>query len=340
MPPTPPHQRDPVPADDEAALAMPTPTTTTEAALLADFDRYMQVNPPNPSDLATPLDRLAALHPTLDRIALQEILTSCEDDEHAAKQLLEGSAASTQSDAALAEQLQRRENRRAQGSSRHRRNDAPISLHKPVLDRMVSTLREIVVPALRAHFEELVLPNMSDTSAGVEYTLEDFQVSALSLPEDNISVKAAPDAQSIRVNVVNIYLELEVGKWSYEGKGLVPVKDKGTARVSVHGMSVALRLEPRWSHNGGTNVVITECDVTIDGVARFKTQGAAADWAYNAIAVVLKPIVVSYLKEAVADTVTKALAVHLRQWSFSRTLDEERPPAPPASSQSPVTAAE
>lgn len=342
-----------------------------ESELLADFDRYMRAESdaspraeagrsspapgaPTPLDAAPPADppadppvdppalaRLAARYAAFDRTALREVLASVGGDEAAAAALLEGAAPATAADAALAAQLQRREARRA--APRHRRNDAPVPLDRPVLQQVVSTLREIVVPALRAHFEELVIPNMRDNSGTVEYALEDFHVSALALPEHNITVKAAPDAQSIRVHVVNIFLELEVGRWSYEGKGLLPVKDAGTARVSVHGMSVEIRLEPRWAYSGGTRVVITACDVTVDGVVRFKTQGAAADWAYNAIAVVLKPLVVSYIKEAVADTVTAALAVHLREWAFSRTLDDQnsRPAAAATNaSQPPVTAAE
>ncbi|CDF39360.1 unnamed protein product [Chondrus crispus] len=211
---------------------------------------------------------------------------------------------------------------------------------------MVDTLREIVVPALRAHFEELVLPDTKDTSVGVEYELQRFQVSNLSLPPENIHVKPTTDGKLIRVSVVNTFLELEVGRWSYESKGFVPVKDAGTARVSVNGMSISVMLEPRWSHGGGTKVVIADCVVTIDGKVRFATEGAVADWAYKAITVVLKPLVVSYIKEAIADTVSKTLAFHLSQWAFSRSLDDQparaqrTEPQRPSTPQSTVTAAE
>lgn len=364
-----------------------------EAALLADFDRYISTpstQPPSPTFV-----RLTARYPSCDKDVLREILTSVNNDQHAAIQLLDASqtvavdperdrqianrlhhaelrrphvrrstshttsaSQSTASDAALAERLHRLELRRLSEADpslddvhrmeqRHRRNDTVVPLNRSALDHMVATLREIVVPALRAHFEELVLPDTHSASAGVEYQLNAFQVSGLSLPPHNIVVKAASDGKTIRVNVVNVFLELEVGRWSYQSKGFVPVKDAGTARVSVNGMSVALTLEPRWSHAGGTKIVITDCLVTIDGKVRMNIQGAAADWAYNAIAVVLKPLIVSYVKEAIAETVTKALAVHLSQWAFSRSLDEEQsantarvearqPNAPPSA----VTAAE
>lgn len=284
-------------------------------------------------------------YPHCDRDVLRSVLSSVQGDERAAVGLLRDSQAPTAGDAELADRLQRREQRRADmGDVTHTRNETVVPVNKGVMEQMVATLREIVVPALRAHFEELVLPDTRDESGGVEYELSEFQVSGLSLPPHNIVVKAAPDARSIRVNVVNIFLELEVGRWRYEGKGFVPLKDAGTARVTVHGMSVALTLEPRWSHAGGTKVVISDCTVTIDGVVRLKTQGAAADWAYNAIAVVLKPLVVSYVKEAVAVTVTKALAVHLSQWAFSRSLDEDSririETHRPSAAHSPVTAAE
>lgn len=316
-----PQQQDQASPDDEAALAMTTPSTT-EAALIADFDRYIHVD----ADAQTPFQRLVARYPTFDPEVLREILTSCDGDEEAASGLLQDAAPLTDSDAALAKQLQRREKRRAQSSSRQSRPvpTAPIKLESPAMEQMVSTLRETVVPALRAHFGELVFPDMHDTSAGIDYSLEKFQVAALSLPEDNISVKAATDGRSIRVTVVNVYLELEVGKWSYERKGLVPVKDTGTARVSIYGMSVSLQLQPRLFRNGSTKACISECNVVIDGVVRFKTKGATADWAYNAIAVVMKPLVVSYIKDAVSDTVTEALAAHLRLWVLASSAEKEK----------------
>ena len=210
------------------------------------------------------------------------------------------------------------------------------------MDSVILTLREIVVPSLRAHFAELVLPDYRDDSASLVYSLSRLQVTALTLPSDNVAITPAANMQAIHVNVLNSHLELEVGHWSYENRGFVPVKDAGRASVSVHGLNIAMRLEPRWTHAGDTQIVIMECNVTVDGVVRLRTQGAAADWAYNAIAVVLKPIIVSYLKETVADAVTQALAVHLRQWTFASSLDavDPRSSTRTNTSSEPVTAAE
>lgn len=331
---------------DEDALAMPTPAN--EESILADFDRFVladyaisePANARTAHSATSPADSLELLkrrYPSCDVDVLRDVLASCNNDERAALEFLGNAPESTVGDAQLAHRLQRREN---QTALRHSRNDAVVSISRDVMEQMVSTLREIVVPALRAHFEELVLPDMCETSANVNYALREFQVSALLLPSENIVVKPSSDGASIRINIVNVVLELEVGRWSYESKGFVPVKDAGTARVTVHGLCVAIRLQPSRSHAGGNKLAIVDCEVTIDGVVRFKTRGAAADWAYNAMAVVLKPLVVSYIKEVIADTVKKALAVYLRQWSFPRSLDQDTVPAPPttSSNQAPVTA--
>lgn len=331
---------------DEDALAMPTPAD--EEAILADFDRFVladdaasePTNAPtapavNPS--ADPLESLKGRYPSCDVDVLRNVLASCNNNEQAALEFLGKAPEATEGDAQLAHRLQRREN---QAVMRHRRNDAPVTISQDVVEQMVSTLREIVVPALRAHFEDLVLPDMCETSANVVYALRNFQVSALLLPSENIVVKPSADGTSIRINIVNVILELEVGRWSYESKGFVPFKDAGTARVTVHGLCVAIRLQPSRSHAGGTKMAIADCEVSIVGVVRIKTRGAAADWAYNAMAVVLKPLVVSYIKEAIAHTVTEALNVHLMQWSFPRSSDQDTVSAPrtTSSNQAPVTA--
>lgn len=330
-----------------------------------NFDRYLQSDEPvqanthsqnetsptppfdfenTDTDLSHPVhsegaQALKERYPDYDLDSLSAVLASCDGSIDAASAMLEGNTnPTTANDSAIASELQRNERRRA----RHRRNNARITLEKPVMDELVGTLREIVVPSLRAHFEELTLPDMRDDSAKLVYRLEQCQVTSLSLPSDNVTVRAAADMQSVYVNVINTYLEVQVGHWSYENRGLVPVKDSGRATASIHGLNIALRLEPRWSHAGGTTIVIVECTVTVDGVARFKTHGTAADWAYNTIAVLFKPLVVSYIKEAVSDAVTSALAVHLRQWAFAHGLDsdENRTSQATNASQEPLVAAE
>ena len=349
-----------------------------EAALLADFDRYIQSDvplevtfplrsssptspttptstststsnglPPLPKPPSNAITTLKSRFSKTDFDSLSAVLTACNGDIEAATTILIRSGATcTDTDEQIARQLQRRESQNTNADSsptpRHRRNDAPIPLSKSKTLRLVTTLREIVVPSLRAHFEDLSLPNTTESSSSFQYSFDKVQIINLSMPLDNVGVKPAADGQAIYINIFNIYLELEIGKWSYQRNGIWPVKDSGRARVSVHRMNISLTLEPRWSHAGGTKIVITDCTVTVDGPARFKTYGAAADWAYNAIALILKPIVVSYLKEAVADSVTEALGIHLRQLAFAYSLDEpsQQPSHHTNTSTSIVTTAE
>lgn len=344
---------------EEDSLTMD-PSTDEEAQLLEHFNRYMSAeddaspdptpdaapepaNTPSPRasnpTSSSPLERLKTRYPNCDHDVLRDVLHSVEQDEEAATVLLGDSPVGnqsnhTQADGELALRLQRME------TERHRRNDAIVPLRQESMRKMIATLREIVVPALRAHFQELVLPDKVETTGSVVYALKRSFVSALALPTDNIVVKAAPSGKAIMVNILNAFLEFEVEEWSYESKGYLSFKDSGQAKVVLHGLNVAIKLEPRWSYGGGTNVTVADCEVTVDGVVRFKTEGATATWAYNIMIMAFKPLVVSYIKEAIADTVTRALAVHLNQWAITRSLDEDSRPTldTNATTQAPVVA--
>ncbi|CAN8064174.1 unnamed protein product [Agarophyton chilense] len=283
------------------------------------------------------LKKLVARYPSLDLDALNSLLIACHDDIDAASALVDAdSSVSSADDAALAASLQQRENRAV--ARRHRSNGAFFALEQPQMENLVTTLRDIVVPALHAHFEELVLPDTNNQTASIAYSLKHLQVTALSLPK--VTVRPAPDRKFVFVNVLDAQLELHLGQWQYEGQGIVPIKDEGQAHFSVQGLNILLKLQPRWSYNGGSRIVVTDCQVTVDGVVRFKTYAAGANWAYNAVALVLKPLVLSYVKEAVADNVTRALSLYLREWSCSAPLDTSRASRATSAPQAPVTAAE
>lgn len=327
-------------------------SSTTTASPINNFSRTRS----EPSSPAATLSALIRQYPMYDRDTIAAVLSACKGDRAAAIAMLNQSSRSTassmfsslvsrvtnsnfsRSDAELAARLQQLENARV----RPRRLNIPVRLDAPVLRQLVASLREIVVPALRAHFEELIFPDTRDDTGSLVYELRSLQVAALTLPSENVSVRSAVDCTTVLVNVVNANLVLEVGHWSYEGRGFVPLRDSGRATVSVNGLNIALRLEARRMNSGNIRIVIPQSDVTIDGVVRFKTHGAAADWAYNAMAIVFKPWVVSYIKEAVSGAVVRALAVHLRQWELATQLNASTSNAPPTqqASQPPVTASE
>ncbi|KAI0563829.1 Lipid-binding serum glycoprotein [Gracilaria domingensis] len=292
-----------------------------------------------PESQSALLRKLAARYPSLDAGALKSLLTACDNDIDAVSALVDAdTSVSSAGDAALAASLQERENRAVARARRHRRNGASFALDQTQMDNLVSTLRDIVVPALQAHFEELILPDTNDETASIAYSLKHLQVTGLSLPK--VTVRPALDRKFVFVNVLNAQLELHLGQWRYQSQGIVPLQDQGQARLSVQGLNILLKLQPRWSFDGGANVVVSDCHVTVDGVVRFKTYGAGATWAYNAVAVVLKPLVLSYVKEAIADTVTRSLTLYLREWSCSSPIDTSHASATTTTPQAPVTAAE
>lgn len=281
---------------------------------LANF--YMHVEP---KDDATAADdnqeeAIAELHklfPTHDKETLSAVLVACNQNVSSARRTLQLSApqqtTAGTTDEALAEHLQQQEQQLEIDRLNIRRNKSNQKLCDVKMKHLISTLDEIVVPALKAHFEELKLPNYTNNNetTGLLYELKNVQVSALTLAPHNVSIKPSIDNHQIFINILSANLELEIGHWKYQNRLL---GDQGKARCSVHGLNINITVIPY------SNIIhIGECDVSIDGVVKFKSRGAAADWAYNAFAVVCKPWLVAYVKDAVKNTVCKALNVLLTQ---------------------------
>lgn len=301
-------------------------STSNHAARSASTQRPAHAQRPSLNDNASPtadkhvFQRMLRRYPSLDPDTLQALLISCNNDIDRANALIEGDTnASTVSDAALATTMQASGSVSSLQRRRGRTTSAVFPMEAQALHDLVSTLKHIVVPALHAHFEELTLSDTAGETASIAYSLHKLEITSLSLT--NVTVRPAADRLSIFLNIVNAQLEINVGKWNYRGVGIVPIKDEGHAKLSVGGLNLALVLQARSSHSGLSKAMVRSCDVTVDGTTRFKTYGGKADWAYNAIAVFLKPLVLSYVKDVVSDAVSNALSFHLVQWSSSRSKD-------------------
>lgn len=201
----------------------------------------------------------------------------------------------------------------AQGFVNRRRPHGPPTLTPAMRQEVLSALKHVIVPSLHAHFEEITFGDYEEVQPGYVVTLQDVAVSALSLTPDSIKVRAV--AGGFRVNVVNVFLELEIGQWLYHSKSFFGFKDSGHARVIANGLSASAMLLPRLKNSSDIGISVGDVEVSIDGVFRLRTQGSAADWAYNAAAVLLKPLVVSYVKEAVREVIFNTLAAQLIGWT-------------------------
>lgn len=315
-----------------------------DEAELANFDMYLNTHDHTPSNQptglpppsSTNLQLLQNSFPSHDVEALSAVLVACDDDMKSARRLLQHSNTkatppppskddtNTSSDLAIARYLQRQESILAKQRNREARADVPparAGVPPHVIQTTVNTLKEIVVPALRAHFSELVLPDtvqvessvqgqdQGQTSAAtaIEYELRNVQVAALTIPQENVSVRAAVDRRAIFLHVLVANVDLEVGSWRYRTR---VASDAGRARASLHSLHIDMTLTATGS---SWQFDVESCEVSVDGPVRFKTLGAAADWAYNALAVVFKPLLVSYVKQSVADAVRKAFRGVLTQ---------------------------
>lgn len=284
----------------------------TDEELLADFDAYMDSS----SSTSPAVDHLAELFPSVDRETLVSTLDTHNGNlEAAASSLLaqDNAQNALERDERIARALQSREFAHA----RHR--TAPSRSHVLSgndLQHMATVLRDIVVPALHAHFKELTFQDVREDTPGYLWVMNNVRVVALSLPRENIIVTVLTD--TIRIQIVNMFLQLDVGRWRYESKGFLAWSDTGKAEVSVNGLSANAILKPRSNpDNGRTHLKITECDARIEGAVRFKAEQTSADWAYNTIAVLLKPLISSYIKDAVADLFRVTLAGQLRAWTYT-----------------------
>jgi hypothetical protein len=108
---------------------------------------------------------------------------------------------------------------------------------------------------------------------------------------------------------------------------LFGLKDTGSARISVNGLTASAMLIPRAAPSDTIVVDVGEVEVAIEGPCRLRTEGSTADWAYNAAAVILKPLIVSYVKDAIRGVVETSLALQLRGWT---AWSAPAPPEPPS----------
>jgi hypothetical protein len=208
-----------------------------------------------------------------------------------------------------------------------RRPEASHMLTPQARKEVLDALREVIVPSLRAHFDEIAFGDYAVDEPSYSFSLEQVAVSGLSLTTESIMVRAV--SGGFRVSVVNLFIELDIGRWQYHSRTLFGMKDGGAARVAINGLAAAAMLVPRSKTAGHISVDVGEVEVTIDGPCRLRAQGSTADWAYNAAAVILKPLVVAYVKDAVRDVLTSALAIQLSGWTAWSVDNLQTPPATP-----------
>lgn len=178
---------------------------------------------------------------------------------------------------------------------------------------VLSGLQNVIVPSLRAHFDELTFGDYHVSNQSYNFSLQEVAVAALALREDAIHVRAV--SGGFRVNVLNVFLDLEIGQWMYQSHALFGIKDSGRARVLVNGLTASAILVPRASTETSVGVEVGDVEVVTEGTLRLRLYGTSADWAYNAAVVLLKPLVASYVNDAVRRVVETTLVAQLDGWN-------------------------
>lgn len=183
------------------------------------------------------------------------------------------------------------------------------------LARAVGVLRDVVVPAVHARLKGLTFGDVSSEAQGVRYSLRDVCVVALSLPADHVTVRASGGL--VEVHLVHMLVSVSAGRFAYES-AVLPISDEGALDASVAGLTAVATLRPARTTAGAIALVCGARDVAVHvgGAVRVRARGTAADWVYNAVAALCKPLVVSYVKDTVARTLRAALLDELRDFQY------------------------
>lgn len=286
---------------------------------------------PKPAPTTTPFSLLSEVFPRHAARDIRRALTEAGGDASVAAAVLAGNGGGGSGGGSGGASAGRAAAVGGNGGGRRRGKGAKVGLEVGLVNRrrpgagpvlggsvrrhVAGQLREVVVPALRAQFEEVVFGDYEEKGEGYAFCLKDVAVGGLAISDDCVLVGAV--AGGWRVHVVNGFLELDVGEWRYRSNRLFGFDDGGGARVVVHGLSAAAMLMPRSCAGapGGLCIDVTDVEVTFEGAFRVRTFGTSADWVYNAAAAVLKPLTASYVKTVIADSITTALKSQLSGWA-------------------------
>jgi len=162
-----------------------------------------------------------------------------------------------------------------------------ISTFRPtarVLARAVEVLRDVVIPTVHTRLKSLSFSN---------------------------------------VHLVNMYLSLAIGKFHYESTGFIPWNDEGSLDTSVAGLTAVAALVPTRTNSGAVRLLVRDIDVRIEGNVRVRTVGTSADWAYNTLAAVCKPLITSYIKDTIGTQLKTTLTQELRDFRYLPPADEQ-----------------
>lgn len=265
---------------------------------------------------AQALSTLRELFPNRDDQALSRAFTEHKGNLDAAAASL---AQCTEADEQLARQLQAAESderyARSLQAAQTRPTRIPSRTPDSVLAEAVTMVRDIMVPAVHQRLKSLSFSNVTQQpSPTMRYSLRDVAVVALSLPSDNVTVRAS--AGVIRVHLVNMFVSISAGSFSYESSGMLPWSETGALDASVAGLTAVATLRPGRTTSGAVALTVRDIRITVDGAVRVRVRGTSADWAYNTLAAMCKPFIVSYIKESVEAQLRTSLQNELRDYVY------------------------
>lgn len=235
---------------------------------------------------STPFSRLCTFFPRRSACEIRAALTAADGDVGAAAA---GLAAASQ-------------------SVRPRRPRPKLSV---VGRRLVTKrLRAQVVPAIRGRF--FAGMEMRDHESE-RFWLRGVEVLGVEMGGGEGGVVCGAVAGGWRVHVGGGVLDLDVGEWGMKKGGWMGWEDGGRARVTAAGVVAKVMLQPV-AVGSSVGLKVISVEVEVEGMFRLRCLGSAADWAYNAMAVLLKPLVLVYVKAAMCDVIQEVVEEQLGGW--------------------------
>lgn len=169
---------------------------------------------------------------------------------------------------------------------------------------LIANIKDIAIPALKAHLAGLRFPDLCAETDRVKYSLAGLVLDAIRLQPHHVAVSVT-EARQIHVVATDVAIAVDVEQWAYRLR-LPPIRDAGRAHFDFTGVNADVLLtmdEPTGS------LSVSNCTCNIAGAISFRAADARLSWLYNAVA----PMVKNACKPALEATLTHAIRDGLDQ---------------------------
>lgn len=176
--------------------------------------------------------------------------------------------------------------------------------------RLIENLKDIAIPALKAHLDGLRFPDLCGETERVKYSLAGLVLDTIKLQPSNVDV-SVEEGRQVHVIARDVAISVDVDHWAYRLR-LPPIRDAGRAHFEVAGVAadVLLAVDQR------TGVLsVDRCSCSITGAISFRAADARLSWVYNTVAPMLKNACRPALEATLTHAIRDGLDQQLSDWA-------------------------